>query len=243
MLYQGEPPGQILFSGGSLYWEGAKTGNPSAVFTCATSNPSSCASPTALGQLVFGGFAVGGPDLFWWDSTSPIYSCALGSCAYPTGGQYIAATSATGGPQTIAANGSNVFWGDTGTGSIRGCAVSSGACASAFTVTASSGPSVIIADANNVYWNDNNNVWQCPASSGCTSPIGLAAGTQNATSLASDGTYVYWTTSNSVDRAPIGVANSPTSIAGTQSAPDTVAVTSSGVYWSVSGGAVMVLAK
>jgi hypothetical protein len=240
MLYQGLPAGQILALGGSLYWESEKHGYPSTVQACP---PSGCGSPTALGQLVTGGIAIGGSDLLWWDSNTSIYTCALGSCANPGGVPYITATSGTGGPQTIAANGSNVFWTDTGTGAIRGCAVSSGACGSAFNVAPSSGPSLIIADASNVYFSDNNNIWQCPASSGCTSPIGLAAGLQSANSLASDGTYVYWTTGNSVVRAQIGAANSATPIGGTQSAPSTVGVTSSGVYWSVSSGAIMVLAK
>jgi hypothetical protein len=240
LLTASTPPGQILASGGSLFWQYGEKGH-NEVLSCA---PSSCGTQTALGQLVSGGgIAIGGSDLFWWDSNSAIYSCALGSCANPAGGQFIAATSGTGGPQTLAANGSNVFWTDTGTGSVRGCAVSSGACAGAFTVHSSSGPSVIIADASNVYWNDNNNVWQCPASGGCTSPIGLAAGLQTANSLASDGTYVYWTTGNGVVRAQIGVANSATSIAGPQSAPSTVGVTNKGVYWSVNGAAIMVLAK
>jgi hypothetical protein len=85
---------------------------------------------------------------------------------------------------------------------------------------------------------------QCPAS-GCGGkpPTALASGQETANSIAADATYVYWTTGTSVRRAAIGVAHSATTIAQNQTGAANLAVGQKAVYWSVSGGAVMMLSK
>jgi hypothetical protein len=110
------------------------------------------------------------------------------------------------------------------------------------------GATVVAADGANVYWVDSTGVRQCSgAGPGCKTspaPITLASGSQGANSIVSDGTFVYWTTSAStVVRARIGVANSGTTVAQNQAGAANVSVGSQGVYWTVTGGIVMAIAK
>jgi hypothetical protein len=68
-------------------------------------------------------------------------------------------------------------------------------------------------------------------------------GTANATNIASDGTYVYWPSGTTIYRAQIGHASSAVAIAQNQAGAGTVAVGPKAVYWSVSTGNIMLLAK
>jgi hypothetical protein len=141
--------------------------------------------------------------------------------------------------------GSMVFWIDGTTGNIMNCAASVGACTNPVTIDPlRNAPTVIAADSNNVYWAESDGVMQCPAS-GCAGkpPTALASGPETANSIAADATYVYWTTGTSVRRASIGVANSATTFAQNQTGAANLGVGQKAVYWSVSGGAVMMLSK
>ena len=235
----GQPTGQILVSGGTLYWvDLPKKGYTATVQSC---KAASC-TPTGIGSLVTGGIATNGTNVYWWENTNLIEACSIASC---TPVQFTAATSLNGGPFSVAADSSTVFWTDSSIGKVMSCAATSGACASPATVASGrTSPDALTTDGANVYWSDAAGVFQCPVG-GCggAAPTLLASGQQNANSIVSDGTYVYWATGSSIVRARVGQASSALTIAPNQTGAGTIGVGNQAVYWSLSSGNLMLLAK
>jgi hypothetical protein len=227
---------QLIISGGTLYWQYSNHG----VNTFLSCQPGNCSAPSSLGSSVLGGIAAGGSNLFWWSSTTQIDMCNASSCS-PI--QYVAANSTTEAPYSIASNGSDIFWVDATTGSVRVCGVNGTCTYPQDIITGRTSPTLLTADSNNVYWSEATGVLQCPTIGCAGTQLTLAAGQQNVNSIVSDGSHVYWTNGNNVVRAQIGVANSAVTIAPNEGGAGPVVVTSNAVYWGVSSGDIMLLAK
>ncbi len=237
---------QILVSGGTLFWEvpGSlkTTGGLSFIASCP---PSNCTTPTNLGSMVTGGIATNGTNLYWWNGTSTLDTCAISGCTTASQVNTYSSSqpSATGAAYTVAANATSVFWAASATGTILSCIASNGLCAGTIAIsTGRVGATVIAADASNVYWNETAGVMQCPVG-GCAGAAPTVLGAANATNIASDGTYVYWPSGTTIYRAQIGHAGSAVAIAQNQAGAGTVAVGPKAVYWSVNTGNIMLLAK
>jgi hypothetical protein len=229
-------PGQALALNGNLYWQYAyKTS--SNVDTC---SPGNCSAPSSLGSSVYGGFTSNGTNLYWWAGTKGVDWCAISSCTTTSFNSLAANTSA--GPYTMAANASTLFWLDTTAGGVLSCQTNVKTCLSPTTIISGrTGLGVVAADSTNVYWSDSAGVLECPII-GCGTPIVLGSG-QTANSMGVDSQYVYWTTGSSVVRAKIGQASSATTIAPNESGAAPIAVGPSAVYWGLSNGDIVFVAK
>jgi hypothetical protein len=235
------PWNSIVASGSTLFWAFnlPSDGHPSQtdIEWCPTSG---CANPSFVDVGAGpGGLAVDSSTVYFSgrnaSSKAAIMMCtpSSGNCTSPT--QY--AVSASTYLYALGA----LYWSDPF--QVSSCALGM-PCSSPSQVAFSDTPTVLTADSSNVYWSDTSGIKQCPrAGCGSASPIALAGGQQNANSIVSDGTHVYWANGSSILRAQVGVMNSATAIAQNQNGAATVGVGNVGVYWSVSAGPVMMLAK
>jgi hypothetical protein len=109
---------------------------------------------------------------------------------------------AQAGPQGIAADATNVYWGNATGGNLVKCSVSG--CAPNPTTIAfglANGAPVIAVDATNVYWIEPSNltasIETCPIAGCGDHPATLVSGQILPNALAVDATSVYWTDQDS----------------------------------------------
>jgi hypothetical protein len=241
-------PGQILVAAGSVYWWNFSLYG-GFIEACPLGGCGSNAPATVpKANPILGAMASDGQRLYWAGysadagNVAPLVDCPLGSISSCMPMPYWSQNASgqfTNPSYAIASNGSYVAWLDTIGGNVVGC--SGGTTCSSVATFAShkSNLSLVAIDASRVYWSDSMGIWSCTIA-GCTSPTAIAPG-QSGNSLASDGTNVYWTSGTSVMRASL--AGSISTIANNQQGADYVAVDSARVYWAVSTGWVMSVAK
>jgi hypothetical protein len=170
-------------------------------------------------------------------SVPDLTPCAGGVCcsAFCTAARVCAVTLASGQnhPWGIGVDSSNVYWANTGDGSLARVSLAGG---SPVTLARSGSGRSVVVDAANVYWTSCDGCGAgtlqrlalgggTPATLATGSPMGLALG----------GSSLYWADGSSVLTMPAsgGVA---TTIATGQYVPLAVAVDSANVYWSDNGG-------
>jgi hypothetical protein len=234
-------PDTIFARNGLVYWVGNANRYGTSILSCPTSG---CpGGPKVLqGPFFPASIATDGSRLYWQgidtNAIPTIFDCPLGdttSCAPTT---YVQ-NAGNMNDFLVVSSGADIAWVNWAAGTVMVCAAGN-ACNNPTTLASKrTGLSYVALDAAHVYWFDATGLSACPIA-GCTTPISVAPG-QSGDSLASDGTNIYWASGNSVLRADL--SGSITSIASNQAGAGNVAVDSARVYWSVSSGAVMSLAK
>jgi hypothetical protein len=236
-------------------------GNSTTPTQGAYSAPASGGSPTPIPNgNTFGSSALafGGGKLFWsfrnGQGTTVVsrYDVTANTVdSLSTAPPNFAATAAG-----IVADGSIVYWADTGLGEIFSAPIGGAQCDETTTngchlVRAATHPDAIAEDANNIYWAEGMgsfSIYEMSKTNG--NPILVATTTPGSTafvrSLASDGTNLYWTDFGdmSVRTAPVNVtmACTPTGAlacryldgpyTGYPAFPSAVAVDDKAIYWA-----------
>jgi hypothetical protein len=101
-------------------------------------------------------------------------------------------------------------------------------------------PYFLAIDSNNIYFTNeatSGDVRQSPKNgNSSTQGTVLSAANTMANGIATDGVNVYFTSGSSVYKCPVGVAGGAKVIASSQNGPSALAVDSTSVYWTNSGG-------
>jgi hypothetical protein len=159
-------------------------------------------------------------------------SCQMGAC------QPTALASNLSSPWGIAVGGGNVYWTNSGDGTVMTLPAMGGGAPTTL-ATAQSTPMSIALDAANAYWVDSavGTVMQC-ALAGCGgAPLALASGQGTPWGVAVDPTSAYWTSGSNVARSLFADAGAVA--VGTD--PNTaypIAVDGTNAYWADSVGSV-----
>lgn len=164
----------------------------------------------------------------YWNSYDTILSCTIGGCANsptPIGGTQT-------GVRRLAYDGAALVWA-TG-GDIRSCPT--GACGSPSTVASNQGQiAAVAAESGTAYWisDDAGGTLRSCSIAGCTSPLTVGSA-PSGVSVAVRGGVAYWTSGNSVvscaTAATTGCGSGAFTL-GSSSAPQSLAVDESDVYW------------
>jgi hypothetical protein len=106
-------------------------------------------------------------------------------------------------------------------------------------------PWSVAIDSTNVYFtnaaNTNGDAHQVAQNASMSAGISLGPSTGLPGGIATDGMNVYWVGNSNVYKCPVGVANGCVVIVPNQTGAAFVAVDSTSVYWTTSGGTVMKL--
>jgi hypothetical protein len=194
----------------------------------------------AMSGEILTGPVIGGASAYWTDGNGDLMQCALGGC------NSAPSTFATHAG-ALAADATNVYWGDMYAGTVVQCALAG--CGSAPTILANvqSWTGRVVVDATSVYWMTigtapayaDGAIWSC-AIGGCGgSPTIVASGIATGglvKSLAVDGTNVYWIGAAGLVKCSVnGCGSSPTLLvpgASQAAGYEGIALDATSVYWT-----------
>lgn len=230
---------------GSVYWANWATGAfPGSVNTIPSG--SSSVTSLAVNQHYPDAIAVYGTNVYWLNRGTTACPnapyCGDGSLnAIPlAGGVPTTLASGLDEPNSLAVDGTNVYWTDAQDGTVKAVPLAGGTVTTL--ATGQNGPGSVAVNGTHVYWVDsgdpnlaNGSVNEVPLGGG--SVTALATGQHLPFALALDGTNVYWTETQAgnVNKIPLG-GGSVTTISGHWVGLRSLAVDSTSVYFTSTNG-------
>jgi hypothetical protein len=176
-----------------------------SVTKCAIGGCGMTPPPLATGQVGPWALAVDAKNVYWITTgggstgQGAVWKCAVGGCNGTPTELVPVPNEAMFRSNRIAADGTNVYWGEATSGTLNRCSVDG--CGGTPTVVASGqqGVHAIAIDGTSIYWSTGNSVLKCPLA-GCNGsmPTTIAYPTFGSSAMpvggaiAVDGTNLYW---------------------------------------------------